>query len=111
MENDVYKEFKKAYYKLWDDIARHVKQAQVRNEGLHLIRSYKALWLVTNGYDRSKILYDCFTCTVCGQHCNECPVNDVLAGCTDVWLDDVCAAFSTNDYTKAYNWAIKIRDG
>lgn len=111
VENDIYKEYKKAHYAMWDWIAKQVTQAESTGSGLHITRTYKALWLESNGYSRKEILHDCFACTVCKQNCNECPLNDVLDGCMDVWLEDVCKAFSNNNYDKAYSWAIKIRDG
>lgn len=111
MKNDVFKEYKKAHYKMWNWIAKQVKQAKTVHDSLHIIRTYKVLWLESNGYKHKKIIYGCFACAVCDQNCSKCPLKDVLKGCGDIWLEDVCKAFSSNDYAKAYNWAIKIRDG
>lgn len=111
MENDVYKEYKNAHYAMWDWIAEQVKYAQNVGDELLPVRIYKATWIAENNYDPKRIIHDCFACTVCEQNCNKCPVKDVLDGCMDVWLDDVCTAFSDNDYAKAYEWTIKIRDG
>lgn len=110
MESVRYKEYKEAHYAVWDWIAEQVKQAKSIGDRLLPVHRYKSLWLESAGYDRSKILHDCFACAVCAQNCNECPLKYVLDGCMDVWLD-VVWAFSNNDYTTAYDWAIKIRDG
>lgn len=111
MESDVYKEYKEAHYKMWDWIAEQVKHAEEVGGRLLIVHLYKALWLSENGYTSPDILSDCFACTVCDQTCSECPLNAILKGCYAIWTDKVVPAFEKNEYAKAYNWAIKIRDG
>lgn len=111
MENIVYKDFKEAHYAMWDWIARQVKHDESFDEKLCTISTYKFVWLKENGYAPFAILHDCFACAVCEQNCNECPLEDTLEGCYDIWTNVVCKAFIDNDYTTAYKWAIKIRDG
>lgn len=111
MYSVVYKYAKEAHYAMWDAIARQVKIAQIAGDKLHMIGEYKSLWLEENGYANCNIIHGCFACEVCYQNCNECPLNDTLKGCYELWEEGVRRAFCENDYDEAYNWAIKIRDG